>query len=351
MEEIKNEHSHDGRKVIKISKKRTWRFIIFLIVVLLGLRYLVIPFLSNTTGIGPSARMGVSSMQSLDSGGSLFMPRFPDIYPGNQTSSYKDDREFLKTNYNAGIRTRHVSDVMRDVKNSIKGADGRIDSINVSDKSGYVNFVVPKSNFDSFKDDIASLANEKLITISESSTNLLSQKQQIEADASNIQNNLAALQKAKADLTAKHNLVIAGINNQLATVSMQLDRVHSDMQTTPDQNGGATYKAEEATYLSNQASLQQQKINENNSYVSQSKNYDSQIAAAKTNQANNVKQDDQFTDNVETVNGTINVNWISVWGLAKVFSPIHPTLIVIILALILIFYLNRKGYVPKIMFV
>ncbi len=352
MEEIKHEHEVYGRKVIKISKKRIWHIVIFLIVVFLGLRYLVLPFLSNTTGIGPgSGAMRMGSSQSADSAGGSFMPRFPDIYPGNQTSSYKDTREFLKTNYSAQIRTRDVSDIMKDVKNSVKGADGRIDSINVSDKYGYVNFVVPKSNFDTFKDEIESLVHEKLITISESSTNLLSQKQQIETDATNIQNNLTSLEKAKADLTTKHNQKIASLNNQIAALQAQVNAKQAEIDAATTAPQKATLQNEQQNYNSQRQVLEQQKASENSSYTIQNKNYDSQITATKNNQTNNVKQDGQFTDNIETVNGSINVTWINIWNIVKIFSPVHPTLIVIILALALIFYLNRRGYVPKIMFV
>jgi hypothetical protein len=68
------------------------------------------------------------------------------------------------------------------------------------------------------------------------------------------------------------------------------------------------------------------------------------------NLANINKQDNQFADNIETVNGSVRITWISMWQMVKIFSPIHPTFIIIILGIVLGVFLNRKGKIPKVEF-
>ncbi|MEN9582185.1 MAG: hypothetical protein RL641_139 [Candidatus Parcubacteria bacterium] len=348
--------NNDTRKIIKISKKKVTWLVVIVAVIFLG--WFVRGYLGTTLGVGPS--MGTSSnyrypgmtmppMMETDTAGNGMMP---DIYPYpyNEQSSYKDTREFLKTNYNAVIYTRHVADVIKDAKNIVKGADGRVDNISSTDKYGYISFVVPKSKFEAFKDEIESLTNEKLVNVSESSTNLLSQKQGIEQQAEDISNNLSALEKAKASLATKHNQTLATLNEQIATKQTEINAKTTEAAASTDQTQKNLLTSQQNTKIWEKSMLEQKKAEENTSYNTQQKNYNNQIAAAKLNQDNNVKQDETFTDNIETVNGTINANWISVWGLAKIFSPVNPTIIVIVLALLVIFYLNRRGYIPKFVF-
>ena len=58
---------------------------------------------------------------------------------------------------------------------------------------------------------------------------------------------------------------------------------------------------------------------------------DAMISNASNNVTNINKQDDQLIDNVETVNGYVAIEWVSLWEMARIFSPIHPTLVIIIL--------------------
>ena len=92
----------------------------------------------------------------------IMTPSVPGIYDeeinyyGNQskTLSINDTREFMKTSYDTQIQTRNVKSVLRDIKGSIKVANGRIDQLNENTKSGYISFVIPKINFENFKDEI-----------------------------------------------------------------------------------------------------------------------------------------------------------------------------------------------------
>lgn len=93
-----------------------------------------------------------------------------------------DTREFLKTDYNATIRTRDISTLTRRIETTVRGFGGRIDSSNSSQKWGSVSFVVPAGKFDSFRDEIESLTDARFITTEIRNENLLPQVRNIEAN-------------------------------------------------------------------------------------------------------------------------------------------------------------------------
>jgi hypothetical protein len=354
-----NPQIHRERKVVKVSRKKIATIIILIIAIFLAWRFLARPFMRNTTGIGAGGTTSVNSMPGREGGNDAAMPEMPQMdygsygekypympYPQNDPS-YKDTREFLKTNYNAQINTRDVSDIVRDVKGAVRDAEGRVDGTSSSEEYGYVSFVVPKSKFDGFKDEIESLVHEKLIVVAETSTNLLGQKQSIEARGEEISLSLVTLERTKLALAEKHKQILASIEadlklyqNTLTERQAQIAAETDEMQKSIQINSLGPINLQIAT-------LQQKKKTENSSYTTQLKNIEDQITAQKLNEDNNVKQDEQFTDNVETVNGYINVNRVTLWEMAKIFSPVHPTVVVIVILLVLWYWLSKKGYVPK----
>jgi hypothetical protein len=70
-----------------------------------------------------------------------------------------------------------------------------------------------------------------------------------------------------------------------------------------------------------------------------------------TNLVSLARQDANLIDEVETVNGTVRVEWISYWQLASVFSPISPFWFIIILIILVLVYLQRKKGMPIVEFV
>lgn len=317
------------QKTIKISKKKLqW---LVLILIILGLWWAF-----QTPRYYPMPFMGVSEDQSVTSGGSRDMMLIegeiaPDYYPRGYYGSpdITDDRQFLKTNYSAHIKTRDVKTIIRNIKGIVSLADGRIDNLQESEKYGYVGFVIPKDNLESFRDEIESLTYSKLITVDISSQNLLGQKQNIEDQMNSATSSLADLTKQKTNLTAKHNQTLAGLNAQLATL----------------QNQGTSTDAERAV-------IRQSIEKENRSYNSQLANLDNQIDSTKKWIENVEKRDVDFGNNIETVSGNISVNWVSVWEMIKTFTaPVHPGWIILILVAIAYKPLARLGIIPKIQLV
>jgi Ca2+/Na+ antiporter len=176
----------------------------------------------------PNQALGIACDEYRDFSNSLGAPgsRAPSMgfendrnsYDGSYNKGYgnpsiSDTREFLKTSYASEIKTRDVSDTVKDVKNSVKGADGRIDSLESSEKYGYISFVVPKSKFEAFRDEIESLTHEKLYTEDISSKNLLTQKQGIEEQETDVNYRLTNIQIEKERITNPFTDIRNRINN------------------------------------------------------------------------------------------------------------------------------------------
>ena len=316
------------QKTVKVSRKKF--FWVVIILVLIGLwwaykepRYGISP---TMMGGGYGASDSVSSPVS--SPGAPMMEKvgnmiYPDYY--RQDLDITDTRQFLKTSYSADIKTRDVKNIVRDVRGIIRDVDGRIDNSQESEKYSYVSFVVPKSKFDSFRDEIESLTYEKLITVNVSSENLLGQKQSIEEQMQSATSTLANLQKQKTALTARHNQTLASMNAELTILESQVP------------------------YPTNAVLIQKEKIDsENRSYSLQNQNLTNSIDQYKALITGIEKQDTKFANNIETVNGYISVSWVSLWQMAKILSPIHPSIVLIILILVLWKVLSLSRVVPKI---
>ncbi len=337
-------------KTIVISKKKLV-IIVIVIAVLIFLGAVVLSSLSsarNKMGFGSSSETAIQAPNiATDDYSATTMMESPPYYDGGQPN-ITDTREFLKTNYSSTIKTRNVADMTRDVKNAIAGADGRIDNFYSSEKSSRISFVVAKSKFEAFRSEIESLTYAKLYTESVSSQNLLSQKQQIEEQTSNVLSSLANLQKQKEDLGLRHTQSVGVINREIARIQAELVDVRLNISNETDASVIALLRNQESSLLG-QETVQRQKLNtENSNYSAQSKNLQNLIANENNNLTNVGKRDTQFTDNIETVTGSISINWVSLWQLAKIYSPISPIIVIIILVIIAWILLRRQGYLPKI---
>ena len=332
------------RKIIRISKKKALIFVIIVAIISLVLFKLLspVPQIPMTYDISQTGS-DTSTLNSKENTSAIY----PGDYPyQNPTPSVQDTREFLKTSYNTEIQTRDVKNIIREIKNAVIDASGRIDGINENSKDGYVSFVVPKSNFENFKNDIEDITNEKLIIENVSSLNLLNQKQSIEQQQITTNNSLLSLEQQKKDLLAQHTQTKNKLQSEITNLENTLYAIDP---------GPTGFSAEDITYrqnLSNQITQKKQQINtENSTYNTNNQNLNNQINIVNNQIQNIAKQDSNFNDNIETINGYISVRWISLWEMAKIFSPISPVIIIIFLVIVVLYLLNRKNYLPKIEFV
>ncbi|MFA6585973.1 MAG: hypothetical protein WCS86_02310 [Candidatus Paceibacterota bacterium] len=190
-----------------------------------------------------------------------------------------DNREFLKVNYNATLRTRNVIDLRNRLEIIIRGFGGRVDSSNSGEKNGYINFVIPKDRLDAFKIEIEDLVGKKFYNEQLSSQNLLGDKQRIEENQKQAEKNLGNLQAERAQIIREHNQNISSYQNEVDI------------------------------------------INENKSYQTKINNIDLSIKSMQASLKKIQSQDKNFLDNVATVNGSISLNWISLWEMADIYLP------------------------------
>ncbi len=336
------------RRVIKIPLKK------IIGIVVLGA---ILVFVYNeyfNHGYDFSMSIGNNSVQNMPNVPSMTETSkgMPDMYRQRyEQTDITDTREFLKTNYSGVLKTRDVSEVVKDVKGAVREFKGRIDSENTSEKYGYISFVVPKDTFESFRSEIESITHEKLYIESISSQNLLGEKQYIEEQMNYATSSLAELEGEKVNLDARHIESLNSIQNKLTNIRNQVTAIQTQAQKMEEGDQLTILKNSERSLLDQVMVLQQSLERENATYYARNQNLVSYINQAKGVVLNVETQDSNFMGNIETVNGHIEVRWISIWGLAETFSPVHPTIVIVVLLLAIWFFLNRKGYTPKFEFV
>lgn len=339
-----------NQKIIKISRKKfkVTLIILLMLTILLGIVFMLNPLHQVGYQLDKNELTEILSYQESNTKERMdYQPNYNHLSKENPT--IRDNREFIKTNYGAKINTRNVKNTMRDIKNVIRDTNGRIDRIDETAKYGRVNFAIPKSNFENFKNEVESITHEKLIEENISSENLLNQKQFIEEQHASAIVSLTELQKKQKDLVAKHNKILNKLQKDKNTYTNQLAQVRYTISVSPLVNGNPPYALrEEENDLTQVISSLTQEINsENSNFDVNNQNIKTQINYVNTQVEKIKNQDIKFTENIETVNGSISVSWISFWKLIKIFSPIHPTIIIIIFILVIWYILNRTKILPK----
>ncbi len=338
------------QKIVTISIKKLLKWVVTLAVIIIIALFILRSLdysKSNGVSVGDSVS---SSVVGFDIGESnSYRTVFPDYQNGN--GSITDTRQFMKINYSGTIQTRDVKDVARDVRGIIRDMEGRIDNETVNEQYGQISFVIPKSNLNNFRDEIESITHKKLYVENTSSQNLLNQKQIIEEQSSHAATTLEQLQESQSILTKKHNQTIANLKSELAATQKKIAMVNSNIAAyLPPPSGDTGYLAEQNTqltiYLNEEAQIKQKIDNENTNYQNQNKMLVDKIASTNNTIKDINTQDKKFTENIETVNGSISMQWISVWQLMKIFSPIHPIIIILVLVIILWYILKKLRIAP-----
>lgn len=234
--------------------------------------------------------------------------------------SPRDNREFLKTNYNANIKTRNIVDMIDEIEITVRGFSGRINSINSSEKNGYVSFSIPADQFEMFRNEIKSLTNAKLFVEEKNSTNMLPQKQYFEREHDQVSNNITDYKNQKAQLTKNNSQVVASYNSRISGLNEEMKFLQTEWTN-------ATYNRR-IEINSRLTQIQEEKNIIQNELASENKNYNIKLISINQNIKNlemnlqNIEQQDQnLVDDVATVDGTISLEWISLWKLVDTFIP------------------------------
>jgi hypothetical protein len=338
------EHNNQSRKIIKISKRKV--VIAGVILVVLVIMILIKSFLMGTMRIGNvteySGMMQATSIPRVDLGS------YRDSYPQNYGEvPVADTREFLKTNYRGTIQTRDVDSAMDRAENAVRKNDGRVDSYNKSDTYGSISFVIPKAKFAEFKSEIESFTHKKLYIETVSSVNLLAQKQEIEANGQAVKKSVTDIQAEAAKIKKEHDARMVVLNQQLADAQAE----KKGLKPGDPVNFSINAETGELSNVSNYdwTDVIIGRINAENATYNQSVANNKQLLAqAQRDLASNGKQDKAFNETIETVNGSIQVQRISYWNIAKAYSPVEPGWILGILIAVGLVLAYRKNYIPGI---
>ncbi|OHA17734.1 MAG: hypothetical protein A2664_03935 [Candidatus Taylorbacteria bacterium RIFCSPHIGHO2_01_FULL_46_22b] len=266
--------------------------------------------------------------------GSLYYP-YP--YP-NPDVPVTDTREFLKVYYNTSMSTRDVQGLTRRVETTVRGYDGRIDQQSSSPKYGSVSFALPQGKYDAFRAELESLVPSRFLTINISSQNLLPQKQNIEEQQKQADTTLSDYKTARQKLVNAHASKVQSLQSQIDADTQQLVTLRAQTETPQ-------LLIQIQSVSDNVASLKKQLVNENASYTLQLNEADRNIKYAQDWQKAVQTQDQTLLDNVATVNGTVSIQWISYWNIARLYLPDYwiPFIFAVLAFFSLLFDRRRFG--------
>lgn len=325
----------------------------------------LIGFMASNIGVGVG---GYAPTPSIPYAGGVAMQAnsvseksgFPNMisnYYRGDTNTIKDTREFIKKSFNATLKTREVEDVSKKVEVLIKGMDGRIDSSSISEQYGSISFVIPKSKLDEFESQLRTYTNKKLYSQSISSQNLLNEKQNLERNQGETKTSITALTAQQKQAETDYAVASKVIKTEISTKNTQLTSIKNNILRKEAELNNSTSTIIQAD-LSNQLSLLRQTEQNlvQNIQIARS-NLDNLTTTFKLQMsslgfsldqqnntlANLATQEDTFFDKIETVDGYVSINYVSVWEMIDIYSPINPIIILFVLAFITrMYFLSKK---------
>jgi polyhydroxyalkanoate synthesis regulator phasin len=207
----------------------------------------------------------------------------------------------------------------------IRGYGGRVDNVSVGSKSGYITFVIPKSSFASFVVELKDLAPKRFLTENVNTQNLLPQKQHIENQTETTSQRLDTLETNRQSLINTHNARVTSLQRQINTYANSIAVLKSEATTS-------TVRQQEidssvASLEAKQRAVKQQLSNENAQYKSNLQYLDADIQSMKAQLANLGKQNQNLLNDVETVDGYISLQWISVFEVVNLYVPVNGIII------------------------
>ena len=258
------------------------------------------------------------------------------------SSEVIDTREFLKTDYHATLKTRRVEELARRIQTMVRGYGGRGDSASVDPRSGGISFVLPKSSLEMFRDELKTLAPARFLTETVRTENLLPQKRVIEEATDETNQTLAALKKDRQTLVNSHNRIVAGWQQRLAIIAKSIQALDQELINSPAQQ----YEIEtrKSELVIEQGGLGQQLTQENTRFNSRLNGLQMQIKNSETQLGNLSKQDQSVLDTAATVQGSISLQWIGLFGITNLYLPYYwPSLFLLALGVITYFSYRRRN--------
>lgn len=247
----------------------------------------------------------------------------PEQEIGRFKKNVSDTREFLKTYYQATLRTRQVAKLATHIQTMARGYGGRVDNISVNKESAYISFVVPKDKFAMFADELRTLVKPKFIEEIISAQNLLPEKQQIEKRTDVAEQTLSSVKKQRQELVDNHSVVVANLQKRINNYSAQINGLHNQFAATTSTERQQAISNQIAYVTRQQNGVKQELVQENSRYETALRLSDANIAASEKRIDTLYEQDQDLLANVETVESSVSLQWISVWEIVELYVPIY----------------------------
>lgn len=252
-----------------------------------------------------------------------------------------DTREFLKTYYDATIKTRNIPEKIDRIEIVVRGVGGRVDNKRSGEEYGSVSFAVPSSQFFSFREEIRELAGRKLIIENVNSENLLPQKQSIEAEKSQIEESIKTLKNKKTELTKNHNKIVNGYLSNITKLDKEAIALQNEWPGAyPQRQAEINYRLSQIQY--EKESFEQALLKQRSNYQAELSSIEGQIRNYEQSLGYVETQDKNLLDNIATVNGTITLDKVNFWEIGELYAP-GPLLFWILALAAIVSYIRQRG--------
>ncbi|OGH88214.1 MAG: hypothetical protein A3J93_00540 [Candidatus Magasanikbacteria bacterium RIFOXYC2_FULL_42_28] len=285
-------------------------------------------------GLGYAATTGLGEEQT----SALY--KFTDRIDFTNSTPITDTREFLKTGYQAKIKTRKVQQLGGQIQTMVRGYGGRIDSSSLNSKYGNISFVMPKSALESFQNELKGIVSERFLDESTSARNLLSRKQSVEKQTDSTQTQLNDYEEKRDALIKDHDSKIASWNKQINTLTVSINVLNQEVTTDTARLADIAKKIANLNYSKNL--LKQNIANENNLYQKNLGYYDSSISSIKSQLTNLAERDQAILDDVETVSGSVSLRFVSVIEMIDLYVSVRYVSIGLLVVLVAYLLRARK---------
>jgi len=273
----------------------------------------------------------------------------PILYTSAPAPTF-DARELMETQYGATIKTRNVNKIATQAQTIIRGQGGRMNNLSIQEKYAYISFSLPKEKFDQMMVQLKDLVPKKMYEETISAYNRLSEKQSIETNTENIKTELVKLQTEKEELTATHETKSAEIQNRIDASTALLNTQYKLKAATRDQIQLSKINDEINRLTAEKKSAETELKTLNTRYDIDLKRIERNIERQNTTLDNLDVQNENLDMQVETVSGTINIQHVSIWEIIKIYVPVKPLAVglIVLAAVYLLFFKgrNRKVEVP-----
>lgn len=248
-----------------------------------------------------------------------------------------DTREFLKTDYTASIQTRQVEDVGEDIAILVRGLGGRIDTISLGSRSGYLSFVLPKDQFEVFKYQVKGMIPERFLEEYVGRQNMLGEKRSLEEEKTQLEKAVQDYEIERRNLVRRHQSVLFQIQKELDRVQEDIAMLEKKEDITPD-----VRDAERERLLKQRASIERRQRSENSTYDAQLRRIDTVIGTTKNSIEQVVQKDLELVDTVATVQGNVSLQWISIFEMITRYIPKQWLSILLFSGAFLLFLRGRR---------